>query len=81
MLVLNRKKGESIIIGDGIEIQVVEIQGDSIKIGIEAPKEVRIFRKELYEEIIRANTEASQNLTELKEVMEKVKINFSNPKF
>ena len=72
MLVLNRKKGESIIISDYIEIQIIDIQGDSIKLGIEAPREVRILRKELYEETIRANKEASQNLEELKEVVKKI---------
>jgi len=72
MLVLNRKKGESIIISDDIEIQIIDIQGDSIKLGIEAPKEVSILRKELYEEIIRANKEASHNLTELKDMMKQV---------
>ena len=73
MLVLNRKKGESIIVGDDIVIQIVDIQGDNIKLGIEAPKEVRVLRKELYEETIKANQEASQNIAELKEVMKQVK--------
>ena len=51
MLVLSRKKGESIIIGDNIEISIIDIQGDTIRIGINAPREVQIYRKELYEEI------------------------------
>ncbi len=59
MLVLNRKKGEAIIIGNNIEIYILEVQGDNIKIGIEAPREVSIYRKEIYEEIVEANRQAA----------------------
>lgn len=59
MLVLNRKKGEAIIIGHNVEIYVLEVQGDNIKIGIEAPREVSIYRKEIYEEIVEANRQAA----------------------
>lgn len=59
MLVLNRKKGEAIIIGNNIEIYVLEVQGDNIKIGIEAPREVSIYRKEIYQEIVEANRQAA----------------------
>jgi len=55
MLVLNRKAGESIILGDNIEITILEIQEGKIKIGIEAPREVSILRKEVYDEIIEEN--------------------------
>lgn len=58
MLVLTRKAGESIIIGDGIEITVIETKGDQIKLGIKAPKEVDIHRKEIYESIQQANQQA-----------------------
>ena len=58
MLVLTRKAGESIIIGDGIEITVIETKGDQIKLGIKAPKEVDIHRKEIYESIQQANKQA-----------------------
>ncbi|WP_033827751.1 carbon storage regulator CsrA [Bacillus andreraoultii] len=51
MLILARKKGEAIQIGDGIEIKIVSIQGDQVKIGIEAPKEVEVYRKEIFEQI------------------------------
>jgi len=51
MLILNRKPGESIILGDNIEIRILEIQDGKIKIGIEAPKEVSILRKEVYDSI------------------------------
>lgn len=58
MLVLNRKKGQSIIIADNIEITILDVQGDNIKIGIQAPREVKIYRKEIYQEIVLANRQA-----------------------
>ena len=51
MLVLTRKRNESIVVGDNIEITVVDIQGDQVRIGINAPKSVSIHRKEIYLEI------------------------------
>ncbi len=53
MLVLSRKKNESIIINDDITIVVVEIRGDKVRLGIEAPKEVPVHRHEVYEAIRR----------------------------
>ena len=53
MLVLSRKKNESIIINDNITIVVVEIRGDKVRLGIEAPKEVPVHRNEAYEAIQR----------------------------
>jgi carbon storage regulator len=58
MLVLSRKKGESIIIGDGIEITVLASEGETIKIGITAPKHVEIYRKEIYADVKQSNLEA-----------------------
>ena len=58
MLILARKKDESIMIGDDIEITVVDIQGDQIKIGISAPKNVAIHRKEVFLEIKEENLRA-----------------------
>ena len=55
MLALSRKQGESIVIGNNIEITVLEAKGDQVKIGISAPKEVPIYRKEVYIQIQEAN--------------------------
>jgi len=54
MLVLSRKKNESIVIDDRIKIVVVEIRGDKVRLGVEAPKEVPVHRQEVYEAIKRA---------------------------
>ena len=55
MLVLSRQRDESIIIGDNIVITVVDIRGDKVRLGIEAPKEVPVHRQEVYEAIQREN--------------------------
>lgn len=55
MLVLSRKKNESIVIGDNITIVVVEIRGDKVRLGIKAPREVPVHRREVYEAIQRGN--------------------------
>ena len=64
MLVLSRKINQSIVIGDNIEIMLVDIRGDQIKLGINAPKTVKIFRKEVYEEVENQNREASKSTIE-----------------
>lgn len=58
MLILTRKLGESIKIGDQIEIKVVAIEGDQIKLGIDAPRSIDIHRKEVYEAIQKENNQA-----------------------
>ena len=58
MLALTRKKGESIVINNNIEISVLEIRGDQIKLGISAPKDVPIYRKEVYLQIQEETKEA-----------------------
>ena len=59
MLALSRKKNEAIIINNNIEITVLEVKGDQVKIGISAPKEIPIYRKEVYIQIQEANKEAA----------------------
>ncbi len=59
MLVLTRKIGQSIKIGDNIEVKIVAIDGDQVKIGIVAPKEVEIYRNEIYESIQKENNIAA----------------------
>ena len=61
MLVLKRKAGESIIVADNIEIKIIEVEEGRIKIGIDAPKEVSIIRKEVLEETKSENKTAAQN--------------------
>ena len=58
MLALTRKKSEAIIINNNVEITILEIKGDQVKIGISAPKEVPVYRKEVYLQIQEANKEA-----------------------
>jgi len=58
MLVLTRKSGESLIIGDDVVITVVEIRGGQVKIGVEAPNSITIYRKELFEKIKQENMNA-----------------------
>ncbi|TDQ36933.1 carbon storage regulator CsrA [Aureibacillus halotolerans] len=59
MLVLTRKLHEAIQIGDSIEIKIVAIDGDQIKLGISAPRDVEILRQEIYEHILEENTAAA----------------------
>ncbi len=64
MLALSRKKNEALIINNNIEVTVLEIKGDQVKIGITAPKEVPIYRKEVYIQIQEANKEAVEAASE-----------------
>lgn len=58
MLALSRKKNEALIINNNIEITVLEIKGEQVKLGIQAPKEVPVYRKEVYVQIQESNKEA-----------------------
>ena len=64
MLVLSRKKNESIVINNDITVVVVEIRGDKVRLGIEAPREISVHRREVYDAIKRKETEVQQ-LTEV----------------
>lgn len=69
MLVLGRKKGETIIINDDIEITVTSIEGDMVRLGINAPKQVTIHRKEVYLEIQEENKQATSNVINLSDFL------------
>ena len=70
MLALSRKKNEALVINNDIEITILDIRGDQVKIGISAPKEVPIYRKEVYLQIQEANKDAmsAANLEALKDL-------------
>ena len=59
MLALTRKKGEALVLNNNIEVTILEIRGDQVKIGVCAPKEVPIYRKEVYLQIQKENEESS----------------------
>ena len=61
MLALSRKANESIIIGNDIEITILEVKGEQVKIGINAPKSVPVYREEVYAQIKEANKEAASD--------------------
>ncbi|WP_164218349.1 carbon storage regulator CsrA [Virgibacillus sp. YIM 98842] len=71
MLVLTRKKNESIQIGEDIEIKVLGVEGDQIKLGIHAPKSIDIHRKEIYEAIQKENNKAASVSLDILEVLQK----------
>jgi carbon storage regulator len=60
MLVLSRQRDETIMIGDNIEVTIVDIRGDKVRLGITAPREINVHRKEVYEQIKRENREAAR---------------------
>lgn len=65
MLILTRKLNESIMIGDQIEISIVDIRGDQVKLGIQAPKNIKVYRQEVYRAIQKENIEAVKSKPEL----------------
>lgn len=72
MLVLTRKSNQSIMIGDNIEISVLAIMGEKVRIGIEAPRSVPVFRREVYVEI-QEDQEASEERTDIDIALEELK--------
>ncbi|RKD76518.1 MULTISPECIES: carbon storage regulator CsrA [Sinobaca] len=77
MLILTRKKDQTIKIGDDIEITITAVEGEQVKVGISAPKHVEIHRKEVYEMIQKENNQASNvdvsMLSQISELMKKNK--------
>jgi len=73
MLILARRIGESIMVGDQVEISVVDIKGDQVKLGIKAPSQVKVYRREVYaaiqQENLAAAAAAPQTLPKLEELM------------
>lgn len=65
MLILSRKSGEAIKIGDDIEITIISTKNDQVKIGIKAPKEVEVYRKEIFEQILAENKQAAQEMVQI----------------
>lgn len=65
MLVVSRKIGESIVIGENIEVSILDISEGIVKIGIEAPKNIKILRKELYKEVEAENKESVKNIEDI----------------
>jgi len=74
MLALSRKKNEAIMINNNIEITILEIKGEQVKLGISAPKEVPVYRKEVYLDIQNANKEATstEGMEALKDLLGKM---------
>jgi carbon storage regulator len=58
VLILTRRVGESIVVGDDVTVTVFEVRGDAVRIGIDAPRSIQVHRKEVYEELRRANEQA-----------------------
>ena len=73
MLALTRRVGESIIINDNIEVVILDVQGEQVKLGIEAPRSIPVHRREIYEQIQEANKESSENMdiSKIKEIYKK----------
>jgi carbon storage regulator len=65
MLILARKLNERIMIGDNVQVSVVEIKGDQVKLGIDAPRSVKVYRHEVFEAIQRENRSAAQSASTL----------------
>lgn len=72
MLALSRKKDEAIVINNDIEVTIIEVKGDQVKLGITAPKSVPVYRKEVYLQIQEANRVAANETAQAMEALKKL---------
>jgi len=70
MLVLTRRPGESIVVGENIVVTVIEIKGGQVRIGIDAPREVDVYREEIYEQVRQENLTAIANAEEIRRAVQ-----------
>ncbi len=70
MLVLTRRPGESIVVGENIVVTVIEIKGGQVRIGIDAPREVDVYREEIYEQVKQENLSAIANVDEIRKAVQ-----------
>jgi carbon storage regulator len=70
MLVLTRRPGESIVVGQDIVITVIEIKGGQVRIGVDAPREVDVYREEIYEQVRQENIAAVANAEEIRRAVQ-----------
>lgn len=70
MLVLTRRPGESIVVGQNIVITVIEIKGGQVRIGIDAPREIDVYREEIYEQVRQENIAAVANANEIRQAVQ-----------
>jgi len=70
MLVLTRRPGESIVVGENIVVTVIEIKGGQVRIGIDAPREVEVYREEIYEQVKQENLTAIANVDEIRKAVQ-----------
>ena len=81
MLILSRKNGQKIIINDNIEITILESKNDNCKIAVNAPKDVKIYREEVYKQIKNSNQMSTDSLTDLSQLADLMpKTNDDDPK-
>lgn len=70
MLVLTRRPGESIVVGEDIVITVIEIKGGQVRIGIDAPRSIDVYREEIYEQVKQENLSAIANVEQIRKVVQ-----------
>lgn len=70
MLVLTRRPGESIVVGENIVVTVIEIKGGQVRIGIDAPRDVDVYREEIYEQVKQENLSAVANAEQIRHVIQ-----------